>query len=58
MIDFTNNEINEFKYYGGRNGWKICIKYSDEDYMLKFPSSKEMERYTNILELIWRVLIK
>lgn len=52
MIDFTNNEINEFKYYGGRNDGKICIKYSDEDYMLKFSSSKETESYTNILELI------
>ena len=37
MIDFTNCEINKFKYYGGKNGGKICIRYNDEDYMLKFP---------------------
>lgn len=37
MIDFSNCEINNFKYYGGRNGGKICIKYKGEDYMLKFP---------------------
>lgn len=37
MIDFSNCEINNFKYYGGRNGGKICIKYNGEDYMLKFP---------------------
>lgn len=37
MIDFSNYEINNFKYYGGRNGGKICIKYNNEDYMLKFP---------------------
>lgn len=37
MIDFTNCEINKYKYYGGRNGGKICIKYNDEEYMLKFP---------------------
>lgn len=37
MIDFTNCEVNNFKYYGGKNGGKICIKYNNEDYMLKFP---------------------
>lgn len=41
MIDFTNCEINNFKYYGGKNGGKICIVYNDEDYMLKFPSANE-----------------
>lgn len=41
MIDFTNCEINKFKYYGGKNGGKICIKYNDEDYMLKFPGINE-----------------
>lgn len=41
MIDFTNLEINNFKYYGGANGGKLCIKYKNEDYMLKFPSIKE-----------------
>lgn len=41
MIDFTNCEINKYKYYGGKNGGKICIRYNDEDYMLKFPSIKE-----------------
>lgn len=41
MIDFTNCEINKYKYYGGKNGGKICIRYNDEDFMLKFPSIKE-----------------
>lgn len=41
MIDFTNCEVNNFKYYGGKNGGKICIKYNNEDYMLKFPSVNE-----------------
>lgn len=41
MIDFTNCEINKFKYYGGKNGGKICIVYNFEDYMLKFPPMKE-----------------
>ena len=41
MIDFTNCEINNFKYYGGKNGGKICIKYNNEDYMIKFPGINE-----------------
>lgn len=41
MMDFTNCEINKFKYYGGRNGGKICIVYNNTDYMLKFPSVNE-----------------
>lgn len=41
MVDFTNCEINNFKYYGGKNGGKICVKYNDEDYMLKFPGVKD-----------------
>lgn len=41
MIDFTNCSINKFKYYGGRNGGKICITYNNEDYMLKFPGINE-----------------
>jgi hypothetical protein len=41
MIDFTNCEINKFKYYGGKNGGKICVKYNFQDYMLKFPSINE-----------------
>lgn len=41
MIDFTNCEVNNFKYYGGKNGGKICIKYNSEDYMLKFPGINE-----------------
>lgn len=48
MIDFTNCQVNKFKYYGGANGGKLCIKYQDNEYMLKFPSPKEMiEGYTN-----------
>lgn len=41
MIDFTNCGINKFKYYGGKNGGKICIIYNNEDYMLKFPAINE-----------------
>lgn len=41
MLDFTNCEINKFKYYGGKNGGKICIKYNNGDYMLKFPGINE-----------------
>lgn len=41
MIDFTNCEKNNFKYYGGKNGGKICVIYNHEDYMLKFPSINE-----------------
>ena len=41
MVDFTNCEINNYKYYGGKNGGKICIKYNNEDYMLKFPNINE-----------------
>lgn len=41
MIDFTNCNINKFKYYGGKNGGKICIIYNKENYMLKFPSIKD-----------------
>ena len=41
MIDFTNCEVNSFKYYGGKNGGKICVKYNNEDYMLKFPGINE-----------------
>ena len=41
MVDFTNCEINNFKYYGGKNGGKICIKYNNEDYMIKFPGINE-----------------
>lgn len=37
LIDFTNCEINKYKYYGGKNGGKICILYQNEEYMLKFP---------------------
>lgn len=48
MIDFTNMEINNFKYYGGANGGKRCIKYQNEDYMLKFPSVKDNnDSYSN-----------
>ena len=38
MIDFSNAKINYYKYYGGKNGGKICINYNNEDYMLKFPA--------------------
>lgn len=50
MIDFTNCEINKFRYYGGRNGGKICIVYNNEEYMLKFPvhsESSEEHEYSN-----------
>ena len=29
MINFTNCEINKYKYYGGKNGGKICIIYNE-----------------------------
>ena len=38
MIDFTNCKINKFRYYGVKNGGKICIIYNYEEYMLKFPN--------------------
>ena len=41
MVDFTNCEINNYKYYGGKNGGKICVVYNNEDYMLKFPNINE-----------------
>lgn len=41
MIDFSICEINKYKYYGGKNGGKICIIYNNEDYMLKFPAINE-----------------
>ena len=41
MVDFTNCEINNYKYYGGKNGGKICVIYNNEDYMLKFPNINE-----------------
>ena len=41
MIDFTECEINIYKYYGGKNGRKICIVYNGENYMLKFPGVNE-----------------
>lgn len=41
MIDFTNCEKNNFKYYGGKNGGKICVIYNNENYMLKFPAINE-----------------
>lgn len=51
MINFTNCEINKYKYYGGRNGGKICIIYNNEEYMLKFPAINqgiEEHAYSNI----------
>lgn len=49
MIDFTNCEVNNYKYYGGKNGGKKCIIYNNENYMLKFPSLKEnnIDSYSN-----------
>lgn len=41
MVDFTDCQINKYKYYGGKNGGKICIEYNNEDYMLKFPGINE-----------------
>jgi len=41
MIDFTNCEINRYRYYGGKNGGKICVIYNNEEYMLKFPNINE-----------------
>lgn len=41
MIDFSNCEVNKFRYYGGKNGGKICVIYNGEEYMVKFPSINE-----------------
>lgn len=41
MVDFTDCQINKYKYYGGKNGGKICIEYNNVDYMLKFPGINE-----------------
>lgn len=41
MINFTNCDVNKYKYYGGRNGGKICVVYNNEEYMLKFPPINE-----------------
>lgn len=40
-MDFTNCLVNNYKYYGGKNGGKICVIYNNEDYMLKFPTVNE-----------------
>lgn len=40
-MNFTNCKINNYKFYGGKNGGKICIIYNNEDYMLKFPAINE-----------------
>lgn len=39
MIDFANCEINNFKYYGRKNGVKICVVYNNEDNMLKLVAN-------------------
>ena len=36
-INFSNEKINKFKMYGGKNGNKIGIVLDGENYMLKFP---------------------
>lgn len=41
MIDFTNCEVNKYRYYGGKNGGKFCVIYNNEEYMLKFPALNE-----------------
>ncbi|MGO4970485.1 HipA domain-containing protein [[Clostridium] aminophilum] len=41
MIDFTNCE-RLHKGYSGSNGNKISIRYNDEIYMLKFPSTAKL----------------
>lgn len=40
MIDFSNEKINEFRYYDGANGSKIGIVYNGKNYMIKFNYSK------------------
>lgn len=64
MVDFSNCEINKYKYYGGKNGGKICIVYNNKDYMLKFPtltdSTADIHKYSNscISEFISCEIIK
>jgi len=48
MIDFTNCKINKFRYYGGKNGGKICIIYNNEEYMLKFPGINDEDECKSI----------
>lgn len=43
-MDFTNCAINKHKLFGGANGNKICIKYNDENYMLKFPPNAKKKQ--------------
>lgn len=51
MIDFTNCEINNFKYYGGKNGGKICIKYNCEDEkILKVSYEKSIKNKQKTLD--------
>lgn len=42
MIDFTNCQIEQMKFYDGLNGKKIAIYYQDELYMLKFPKENHI----------------
>ena len=63
MINFSKCEINNYKYYGGKNGGKICIKYQNEDYMLKFPSTPVIsdirkEFYKEIIKLRYDKILK
>ncbi len=43
MIDFTNCQIEQMKFYDGLNGKKIAIYYQDELYMLKFPKENHID---------------
>lgn len=38
MLDFSKCEVIKTRLYNGSNGRKICIKYDNQNYMLKFPT--------------------
>lgn len=43
MIDFTNTP-KKHKSYAGANGSKISVIYKGEQYMLKFPTLKNLDK--------------
>ena len=56
MVDFTNCEINNYKYYGGKNGGKICIKYNIDN--TPYISDIRKQFYKKILKLRYDEILK
>jgi len=49
-VDFTNENVNKLRMYGGSQGNKLCITLHGENYMLKFPPKPKRKTdisYTN-----------